>query len=201
MKVCKTCHSPLELRKPTLTSEKLHKQYYYSAYYYCPKCNKIYFDEAFKVINKNHGLFTKSERPKGIDAEIWTDGACVYNGTDRARAAWAFVSGSNEKAGYVMGKQTNNMAEAYAIYHALLWACEMGHEKIVIYSDSQITIGNLAKSYERVKENREVFRLIQELISANNLEVWYEKVLGHSGDPNNERVDKLANSLAASVQS
>jgi len=150
------------------------------------------------VINKNYGLFAKAVRPKGVDAEIWTDGACVYNGTDRARAAWAFVSGIDEKAGRVEGKQTNNMAEAYAIYHALLWASEMKHKKIVIYSDSQITIGNLAKSYERVKENQEVFRLIQDLVSANNLEVWYEKVLGHSGDPNNDRVDKLANSLASS---
>lgn len=197
MKTCRTCRSPLELRKPTLTSEKLKKHYYYSAYYYCRRCNKIYFDETFKVVNKNYGLFTKPDKPKDVDAEIWTDGACVYNGSDRARAAWAFVSGINEKAGLVEGKQTNNMAEAYAIYHALLWAADMGHKKIVIYSDSKITIGNLAKSYERVKENREVFRLIQELISANNLEVWYEKVLGHSGDLNNERVDKLANSLAS----
>lgn len=197
MKTCKTCRSKLELRNPILTPEKLKKQYYYSSYYYCRHCRKIYFDETFKVINKQIGLFTNSEKPKGVDVEIWTDGACVYNGSDRARAAWAFVSGVNEKVGLVQGKQTNNMAEAYAIYHGLLWAADMGYKKIVIYSDSQITIGNLAKSYESVKENREVFRLIQELISANNLQVWYEKVLGHSGDLNNERVDKLANSLAS----
>jgi ribonuclease HI len=198
MKTCKTCNSPLEIRKPRITAEKLLKHFYYSAYYYCRRCQKMYFDDSFKVMNKNYGLFTKPEKPVGVDVEIWTDGACVHNGTDRARAAWAFVSGTTEKAGRISGKQTNNVAEAYAIYHALLWSSEMGYKKIVIYSDSQISIGNLAKSYERVKENQEIFRLIQELVSASNLEVWYEKVLGHSGDPNNERVDKLANTLAAS---
>lgn len=197
MKVCKTCRTPLIVRKSHITPEKLKKQYYYTAYYYCPTCQKMYLDDEFKVMNRTVQLF-EDVTSQDVDVRIWTDGACVNNGTEMARAAWAFVSGEYENAGRVEGKQTNNTAEAYAIYHALLWAAEMRYKKIAIYSDSQITIGNLRKSYQRVKENQEVFRLIQEVISANNLEVWYEKVLGHSGDPNNERVDKLANTLAAS---
>ena len=46
-----------------------------------------------------------------------------------------------------------------------------------------------------IKENREIFELIEDVISANSLTVDYEKVLGHSGDVNNERADKLANGL------
>ena len=30
--------------------------------------------------------------PSDVEVKIWTDGACVYNGTPRAKAAWAFVS-------------------------------------------------------------------------------------------------------------
>lgn len=161
----------------------------------------MYHDDEFKVVNENVDMFSaKTHSPiGGVDIEIWTDGACVYNGTERASAAWAFVSGKVEKSGRVEGKQTNNTAEAYAIYHALLWAATEGYKKILIHSDSQISIGNLRKPYEMVKENQEIFRLISEVISVNNLEVWYNKVLGHSGDPNNERVDKLANTLASSI--
>lgn len=200
MKTCKTCGSPLQIRETRKTSEQLKKQYYYTAYYFCPTCQKLYHDEEFKVVNKNSDLF--SEKDHGLegnpDIEIWTDGACVFNGTDRASAAWAFVSGRFENAGRVKGKQTNNTAEAYAIYHALLWAVEEGHKHILIHSDSQISIGNLKKPYEMVKENQEIFRLISEVIEANSLTVRYKKVLGHSGDPNNDRVDRLANDLASS---
>ncbi|MBI2443120.1 MAG: reverse transcriptase-like protein [Candidatus Levybacteria bacterium] len=200
MKICKTCGSPLVVKQTKRTPEQLKKQYYYTAYYYCPRCHRLYHDDEFKVVNKNADLFSsKPHKPVGaVDVEIWTDGACVYNGTDRASAAWAFVSGKVEKSGRVEGKQTNNTAEAYAVYHALLWALEEGYKKILIHSDSQITIGNLRKPYEMVKENQEIFRLIHDVIMANNLEVWYRKVLGHSGDHNNERVDRLANTLAAS---
>lgn len=198
MKTCRTCKRELIVRQTKRTPEQLKKQYYYTSYYYCPHCKKMYHDDKFKVVNENADLFSHTPRAKeGVDVHIWTDGACVSNGTDKARAAWAFVSGKHEAAGRVLGKQTNNTAEGYAIYHALLWASKNRYKKVLIYSDSQITIGNLRKSYDRVKENQEIFRLISEVISANGLEVWYEKVQGHAGDPNNERVDRLANSLAS----
>ena len=57
---------------------------------------------------------------------------------------------------------------------------------------------NLKKPASKVKMNREIFEDIEKVIAANGLYVTYNKVLGHSGDPNNERADKLANSLAAS---
>ncbi len=200
MKTCRTCKRELIVRQIKRTPEQLKKQYYFTAYYYCTYCQKIYHDDQFKVVNESVDLFSKkTPRVSDADVAIWTDGACVLNGTDKARAAWAFVSGKYEGAGNVSGKQTNNTAEGYAIYHALLWAAENKYKRILIYSDSQITIGNLRKSYDRVKKNQEIFHLISEVISANGLEVWYEKVQGHAGDPNNERADKLANTLAASM--
>lgn len=198
---CKNCGSQLIVKQTKKTPEQLKKPYYYTAYYFCPNCKKLYHDNKFKVENDNADLFNRVvlnevKNDDDYDVHIWTDGACANNGSDNARAAWAFVSGKTEKAGLVVGKQTNNTAEGYAIYHALLWATGEKYKKIKIYSDSLISLNNLKKSSERVKENREIFERIEDVIAANNLIVDYEKVPAHADNENNNRADKLANSLA-----
>lgn len=198
-KKCRHCGSSLVVKQTKRTPEQLKKQYYYSAYYLCPRCGRMYHDEKFKIINENYDLFTGQHSPSGVpvDVEIWTDGACVNNGKINAKAAWAFVSGDFEKAGLIEGKQTNNRAEAQAILEALKWAAEKGYKRIKIYADTQITIHGLNKPLEKIKANTDIFEIIFEIINKNNLEVEYEKVLGHSGNINNDRVDSLANSLAS----
>jgi ribonuclease HI len=196
---CKKCGKVLEKRPTKRTAEQLKKPYYFTHYYYCTNCQKLYHSEKFKVLNPRSiplELDGTENVPVSYDVEIWTDGACVYNGTPRARAAWAFVSGKVEKAGLVEGKQTNNVAEGMAILKALEWAAAEGHKKIKLYSDSQISLNNLLKHPDKVKENAQIFYDIADVITKNGLTVHYEKVLGHSGDENNERVDKLANNLA-----
>lgn len=133
-----------------------------------------------------------------FDVEIWTDGACVSNGKPNARAAWAFVSGETEKAELVKGaKQTNNVAEGLAIFHAIDWAAKKNFKRIKVYTDSQISIYNVNKSAHLVKVNREIFQDIEDTIKKHGLKVSYVKVLGHSDDVNNSRADALANGLAA----
>ena len=133
-----------------------------------------------------------------FDVEIWTDGACVSNGKPNARAAWAFVSGKTERAGLVEGaKQTNNVAEGLAVFYALEWAAQNNYKKIKVYTDSQITLYGVKKAAHRVLKNREIFQDIEDVIKKHGLQVYYEKVLGHSGDVNNSRADRLANDLAA----
>ena len=118
---CKNCGTPLITKQTKRTPEQLKKSYYYTAYYFCPSCKRLYHDDKFKI--ENIDLFSKNQEPRTknqelkYDVHIWTDGACSGNGYDHAKAAWAFVSGKTEKAGRVIGKQTNNTAEAYAIYH------------------------------------------------------------------------------------
>jgi len=210
-KTCKKCGEKLIEKQTKRTAEQLKKPYYYSAYYYCPNCNKLYHDEKFRVVNaQTTPLFDSLQRPHpdplllgegmndGYDAKIWTDGACVRNGTPRAKAAWAFVSGKTERAGLIEGKQTNNIAEGTAILKALEWAGEKGFKKILLHTDSQISLFNLKKPASKVIANREIFEQIEKLIAEFNLSIDYKKVLGHSGDPNNERADGLANGLAAS---
>ncbi len=228
---CRTCGGELIRRETKRKASQLKQVYYYTAYYFCPNCQKIYHDDKFKVINElSASLFDKEmdSRLRGndppslklrrgkqerYDVEIWTDGACVFNGRHNARAAWAFVShstsflrqdsgqagqaGKIEKAGLVPGaKQTNNVAEGLAILRALEWAVANNYKKIKIYSDSQITINNFKKPAYQIKQNREIFQKIEGVIKQNKLTVYFEKVLGHSGDVNNTRADKLANQLA-----
>lgn len=158
----------------------------------------MYHDDKFKVINSaSHILFeTNAFADHEIDSHIWTDGACRGNGTPQAVAAWAFVSGKHEESGLVEGKQTNNTAEAYAIYYALVWAVKEKKKTIKIYTDSQISIHSLTKPVHKVVANREIFAQIHELIKENGLQVQYEKVAGHADDVNNNRADKLANTTA-----
>lgn len=196
MNICKHCGTKLVERSTKRSPSQLLKPYYYIAYYYCPSCQRMYHNEKFKIINKNHALFTHdSFNPKDIEVEIWTDGACTNNGTPKARAAWAFVSGKYEESGLVEGKQTNNVAEGLGIYHGLQWAGKKGYKKIRLHTDSQISINNLRKSVEQIKENRDVFKKIFDTIREYGLQVSFQKVAGHSGDVNNERADKLANGL------
>lgn len=204
--ICKNCGTKLIQKATKKTPEQLKKSYYYTAYYFCPNCKKLYHDEKFKILNQQMANsllpMEENDKPSAIspkpdyDARVWTDGASRNNGYDNAKAAWAFVSGKTEKAGKVIGKQTNNTAEAYAIYHALLWAAAEKHKKVKIYTDSQITLHGLQKSPEKIKQNREIFQLIQDVISANGLTVDYEKVPAHADNENNNRADRLANEIA-----
>lgn len=206
-KLCKKCGQELEIRPVKKTAAQQKKTYYYTHYYYCTQCESLFHDDEFKVVNPqtvplsfddvSKTVYIEEKRYGKFDAEIWTDGACVYNGTPRAKAAWAFVSGKEEQFGIVEGAQTNNRGEGYAIYYALKWAGESGAKKIKIYTDSQISIHSATKHFSKVVANREIFEGIAKIIEQYSLEVTYEKVLGHSGDINNDRADVLANTAAA----
>lgn len=197
---CKHCGSLLVVKQTHRTPEQLKKLYYYTAYYLCPHCGRLYHSKEFKVENENYNLFLRhTAAGELVDVEVWTDGACLNNGKENAKAAWAFVSGDFERAGLVDGKQTNNRAEAEAIYEALQWAAEKGYRRIKVYADTQITIHSLKKPLAKIKANQDIFERIVNIINKNNLEVVYEKVLGHSGVVQNERVDKLANDLAVKL--
>ncbi len=194
MRVCKSDGTPLKLTTSKRTPQQLKKHYYYSAYYHCPTCKRIYFDNKYKIVNSNYELFMGKNDgdPSSFDVEIWTDGASSNNGRPNAKAAWAFVTNKYEESGLVDGKQTNNRGEALAIYYALLWAAGKGYRKIRLHTDSQITLHGVVKHPDKVKENKDIFQKIYEVVTKNNLDISYQKVLGHSGDVNNERADRLA---------
>src|SRR5579859_707130 len=148
---CKHCGTKLIEKATNRVPEQLQKAYYYTAYYFCPKCHRMYHDNKFKIENTLRSplsssgfLASRNEVIPGgdnvndsriFDVEIWTDGACSNNGRANAKAAWAFVTKDYEKGGLVEGKQTNNTAEALAVYHALLFAIKHSYETIRLYTD------------------------------------------------------------------
>jgi len=201
-KYCKVDNTLL-VRKPTKNSpDRATKSFYYTAYYSCPTCKRIYHDDAFKVVNSTQNLFPETTLSKtvGPAVQIWTDGACTNNGTPQARASWGFVSGEYEMAGLVEGgKQTNNRGEGLAIYNALLWAASKGHRSVQIHTDSQITIHGVSKHPDKVKENRDIFQMIYNVVNENNLSVEYIKVRGHADNVGNNRADEVATAILDNV--
>lgn len=138
--------------------------------------------------------------------EFYTDGACVNNGTDKARSSWAFVVVQNGRKVYencaeidLNEKQSNNVGELMAIRQAIAHAYSMGEDQIVIYSDSKyainsLTIWDIEKQIKgQKKKNYELIKEIQALIGDSDIEfVW---VKGHNNNYYNDIADNLAQQI------
>ena len=48
--VCRDCQKQTQLQKCKFKPSKLNKPYYYTAYWKCSHCRKIYMDDQFKVL-------------------------------------------------------------------------------------------------------------------------------------------------------
>lgn len=48
--LCRHCKTPVILKESKFKQSKLKKPYYYTAYYYCPKCKAMYMNDKFKVM-------------------------------------------------------------------------------------------------------------------------------------------------------
>jgi len=50
--ICNYCNGELVIRKHSVITEKLrNKHYYFSQWEYCHPCNKVFFEERYKVLN------------------------------------------------------------------------------------------------------------------------------------------------------
>ena len=144
--------------------------------------------------------------------KVFTDGACSNNGKPDAKAGYGVYFGKNDPRNIskrVIGKQTNNVAELSAIievFTILKEEIESG-KKIIIYSDSKISIGwctTTGCKYEKmnwVKKNGipnvELIKIGYGLCK-NNKNVSLEHIRAHTGlsdelSLGNEEADRLAN--------
>jgi ribonuclease HI len=129
---------------------------------------------------------------------VWTDGSCKGNpGPSGVGVLIVLPNGSRRKIGIPLGESTNNRAELHAVRIALEELAEYEQTPVTIYTDSQNVIGWLTGVF-RVKANVELVREIQERMRRWCL-ITFVKVLGHSGDFNNEVVDQLAQCASAGV--
>jgi len=136
-----------------------------------------------------------------VDIQIFTDGACRGN---PGPGGWGVIlrSGSHEKELYG-GEQstTNNRMELRAAIEGL--AALKRTSRVTVTTDSQYVRQGITQWIEGWKrnqwrtsakkpvKNQDLWQLLDELTSRH--EVTWEWVKGHSGHPDNELADALAN--------
>ena len=136
-----------------------------------------------------------------VDIQIFTDGACRGN---PGPGGWGVIlrSGSHEKELYG-GEQstTNNRMELRAAIEGL--AALKRPSRVTVTTDSQYVRQGITQWIEGWKrnqwrtsakkpvKNQDLWQLLDELTSRH--EVTWEWVKGHSGHPDNELADALAN--------
>ena len=136
-----------------------------------------------------------------VDIQIFTDGACRGN---PGPGGWGVIlrSGSHEKELFG-GEQstTNNRMELRAAIEGL--AALKRPSQVTVTTDSQYVRQGITQWIEGWKrnqwrtsakkpvKNQDLWQLLDELTSRH--EVTWEWVKGHSGHPDNEHADDLAN--------
>ena len=136
-----------------------------------------------------------------VDIQIFTDGACRGN---PGPGGWGVIlrSGSHEKELFG-GEQstTNNRMELRAAIEGL--AALKRSSRVTVTTDSQYVRQGITQWIEGWKrnqwrtsakkpvKNQDLWQLLDELTSRH--EVTWEWVKGHSGHPDNEHADALAN--------
>ena len=136
-----------------------------------------------------------------VDIQIFTDGACRGN---PGPGGWGVIlrSGSHEKELFG-GEQstTNNRMELRAAIEGL--AALKRSSRVTVTTDSQYVRQGITQWIEGWKrnqwrtsakkpvKNQDLWQLLDELTSRH--EVTWEWVKGHSGHPDNELADVLAN--------
>lgn len=154
-----------------------------------------------------------------MSIEVFTDGACLMNGSDNAVGGMGvhFPDGELKDVSkvYRYGKCTNQKTELYAIYLALKYidlVFDLSTLSVLIKTDSQYSINVLTKwignwlknGWKTAKgtpvENKKLIEQIYEYV--DNYDITFEHVMAHTGGKdydsvNNDIADKLASKAAA----
>jgi len=133
--------------------------------------------------------------------ECWTDGSTIKrknSGRGDCGIAYAVTDGNDILfcGAEFIGTQTSNYAEMYAIMRCLEEVAEKIEGEVmslVVYSDSEVSVKGLRGEYNIQSPNlKPIVKKIDNLVGSLPAEPEYEWVRGHSGEPLNEFVDKLA---------
>ena len=142
-----------------------------------------------------------------MEVRIYTDGACVGN---PGPGGWAAIIFTENKKKELFGGEkltTNNRMELTAAIKALEYCSlqenkQLSLKQIKIYTDSTyvkegitVWINNWEKNNWKTTDKKNVknvdlWKKLKELVKSNQIE--WNWVKGHSEDPINDQVDKLA---------
>ena len=129
-----------------------------------------------------HAAFVPARR------RLYIDGACSGN---PGPGGYAVVEdGVVTRCGW-LPRTTNNEMELHAALAAVSFL--PAGSKVTIITDSRNVIGWLTGTYQiNVPHIAAAARAYFNLVREMNIDVAFEKVLGHSGEPNNEMADREA---------
>lgn len=155
---------------------------------------------------------TPHERPVGRHILIYADGSCLGNpGNGGYAAVLRRMDGPTElRKTRLKGADlatTNNRMELQAVIAALSFLRPDEQEPVHVVCDSQYVIDGVTKYLDRWRasgwrkssgkaiENPDLWRQLDPL--ATRFKTTWEWTRGHSGDPRNEEVDRLARKAAS----
>jgi ribonuclease HI len=122
---------------------------------------------------------------------VWTDGACTGNPGPCGLGVVVIDGEKIEELSEYLGEGTNNIAELMAIFRGLETVpTAERHRPVMVYTDSQYSIGVVSLSW-KAKANVELIARLKQL-GKEFKDLRFVKVAGHAGIPLNERVDELA---------
>ena len=137
--------------------------------------------------------------------DIYTDGGCSGN---PGPGGWAFICGAEKRSG-AEKETTNNRMELTAVIQALVWAASAHPPPLRVFTDSQYVKQGITewihtgqkngwktKDKKPVK-NQDLWRELDAL--AGSLDLRWEWVRGHAGNPWNERCDRMTGEAIAEI--
>jgi ribonuclease HI len=130
-----------------------------------------------------------------LHVTFYTDGACSGNHRSGRQGRMGagivgIADGFHREWSIPLGPGTNQMAELLAVKSALLKVKDRPRTHVAVITDSQYAIGCLTGGW-KVVANRELVEELRPLI-AECASFRMQKVLGHAGQTENERADRLA---------
>lgn len=137
--------------------------------------------------NASTGATTTASDAHAI--QVWTDGACTGNPGPAGLGVVIVDGAARTELSEFLGDATNNIAELMAILRGLESVSDR-QRPVIVYSDSQYSIGLLTQAW-KAKANKELVEQLR-AICREFADLRFVKVAGHAGIPLNERVDHLA---------
>ena len=167
--------------------------------------------EALQFMKMGKELFNIITVPDDVDILVYTDGSCINQiggfgicVIDNPNTKVELNTVKEYKGHVPYDKCTNNIAELYAIYQALIILLPNNNKKITIRSDSNNSIQAITINIHKWKKNNfmttnnEPVKNADLIIKISNLLQYFDNlkfihVFGHQKEYYNEKVDKLAN--------
>jgi len=127
--------------------------------------------------------------------EIYTDGSCFWKTKE---GGWGFcVVQEDKKIFEASSKETNttiSRMEIAGAINALQWLSKEGLEalEVKIISDSQYLVKTMNEGWNKFRNNKDLWDILDELIEKSNHKIIFEWTKGHSKNKWNDYVDSLA---------